>query len=64
MQRIIDESYDQATALLGKHRQQLDALVKALLERETLDEQEILAVTGLPPAPALESSRVAAAERR
>ena len=64
IQRIIDESYDQATGLLSKHRQQLDALVKALLERETLDEQEILAVTGLPPAPALESSRVAAAARR
>jgi cell division protease FtsH len=62
--RIINESYEQATSLLSKHRQQLDALVKALLERETLDEQEILTVTGLPPAPALESSRVAAAERR
>ena len=33
---------------------QLDALVAALLARETLDEQEILEVTGLPPAPPLE----------
>jgi cell division protease FtsH len=58
--RIIDESHDQAKTLLGKHRKQLDALAQALLARETLDEQEILAVTGLPPAPALEGGRVAA----
>ena len=32
---------------------QLDALAEALLARETLSEQEILEVTGLPPAPAL-----------
>jgi len=59
--RIIDESHVQAKSLLGKHRQQLDALVEALLARETLDEKEILEATGLPPAPALESGRVAAA---
>ncbi|MDB5949094.1 MAG: cell division protein [Massilia sp.] len=53
--RIIDESHHEATLLLSKHRGQLDALVHALLTRETLDEQEILAVTGLPPAPALEN---------
>jgi cell division protease FtsH len=58
--RIIQESHDQAKRLLTQHRKQLDALVRALLERETLDEQEILQVTGLPPAPALESKRVAA----
>jgi hypothetical protein len=34
-----------------------DALVEALLERETLDEQEILEVTGLPPAPPLSETR-------
>ncbi len=58
--RIINESYEQAVTLLRKHRKQLDALVAALLERETLDEKEILEVTGLPPAPALESGRIAA----
>jgi cell division protease FtsH len=60
VQRIIQESHDQAKRLLTEHRGQLDALVRGLLERETLDEQEILQVTGLPPAPALESKRVAA----
>jgi ATP-dependent metalloprotease FtsH len=62
VRRIIDECYTEAKRLLTVHRRELDALVKALLERETLDEQEILEVTGLPPAPALESARVAEAE--
>lgn len=48
--RIINESHEQAKQLLRDHRKQLDALVAALLERETLDEAGILEVTGLPPA--------------
>jgi cell division protease FtsH len=59
--RIVNESHETAKSLLTKHRKQLDALANALLARETLDEQEILEVTGLPPAPELQSSRVAAA---
>ena len=62
--RIISECHEEALRLLDQHRAQLDALVQALLERETLDEQEILNVTGLPPAPALESTRVAVAIER
>jgi cell division protease FtsH len=58
---IINTSHDEAKRLLEHHRARLDALVAALLEQETLDEQEILEVTGLPPAPALESRRIAAA---
>jgi cell division protease FtsH len=52
--RIIAESHDEAIRLLTAHRAALDALAQALLERETLDERDILEVTGLPPAPALE----------
>jgi cell division protease FtsH len=59
--RIISESHEQAKTLLRRQRKQLDALVQALLARETLDEQQILEVTGLPRAPELESGRVAAA---
>jgi cell division protease FtsH len=55
VRKIIGESYDAAKRLLSAHRQPLDALVDALLSRETLNEQEILEVTGLPPAPALEA---------
>ena len=48
--RIISDSYEEACRLLRAHRKALDALVAALLEKETLDEAEILAVTNLPPA--------------
>jgi cell division protease FtsH len=55
VRRIIEESQEEATRLLARHRPQLDALVEALLSRETLNEAEILEVTGLPPAPPLET---------
>jgi cell division protease FtsH len=54
--RIINESHEEATRLLSAHRKQLDALAGALVSRETLNEHEILEVTGLPPAPALETA--------
>ncbi|HJQ63680.1 MAG TPA: ATP-dependent zinc metalloprotease FtsH [Burkholderiales bacterium] len=59
VQRIIGECHSEAVRLLTKHRKPLDALVTALLSRETLGEDEILEVTGLPPAPALESRPLA-----
>ena len=55
---IIAESHEKARRLLGEHRQALDALAEALLARESLDEHEILQVTGLPAAPALETSKL------
>jgi cell division protease FtsH len=57
--KIINECHDEAKRLLREHRKALDALVQALLERETLSEQEILQVTGLPPAPQLHSRPLA-----
>ena len=57
--RIIDESHEEARRLLTQHRKELEALARALLERETLDEVEIPKVTGLPPAPPLENTRIA-----
>ena len=42
----------------------LDALVDALLARETLGEREILEETGLPPAPALQTGTVPATGHR
>ncbi|HWV57494.1 MAG TPA: ATP-dependent zinc metalloprotease FtsH [Longimicrobiales bacterium] len=50
VRRIIAECYDEAKRLLTEHRAALDALARALIERETLDEKEILEVTGLQPA--------------
>jgi len=58
VRRIIDDAHREARRLLDRHRDALDALARALLERETLGEDEILAVTGLPAAPALESGMV------
>jgi cell division protease FtsH len=56
VQRIIAESYEEACRLLRVHRKALDMLVAALLQKETLDETEILEVTGLPPAAELPAS--------
>jgi cell division protease FtsH len=64
--KIIGESHDEAKRLLTAHRTQLDALAEALLSRETLNEKEILEVTGLPPAPALDNGMlpIPAVEKR
>src|SRR5881409_2650628 len=57
IRRIAEECQEEAEKLLGEHRAQLDALAKSLLKDDSLDEQEILAVTGIKPreqpAPAL-----------
>jgi cell division protease FtsH len=47
VQRISREAYDEAVRLLSEHRHKLDLLAAALLEHETLDEDQILAVTEL-----------------
>jgi cell division protease FtsH len=62
VRRIITESHEEATRLLRDHRRELDALAAALLDRETVDEDEILAVTGLPAAPALSMEKLSTNE--
>jgi cell division protease FtsH len=47
--RIIDESYVAARQLVERERGKLAALAEALLRDESLDHDEILSVTGLPP---------------
>ncbi len=54
VKRIADECYADAVRLLTEHRSQLDALAHAVLKDDSLDEQQILAVTGLQ-APRTES---------
>ena len=61
IRRIIGESHDEAKRLLSHYRKQLDLLAEALVARETLNEQEILEVTGLPRAPALETGMLPSA---
>ncbi len=68
VRRIVDECFARAQELLATHRDQLEALARALLREESLDEAQILEVTGLPakaapaavahlPAPASASER-------
>ncbi len=48
VRRIVETAHEDATEALGRHRANLDALVAALLEHETLDETEAYAAAGLP----------------
>jgi len=52
VRRIVEECQAEATRLLTEHRDKLVALAVALLKAESLDEREILEVTGLRPPPA------------
>ena len=57
VRRIIDASHDRVLALLTAHRDKLESLALALLERETLDQDAAYAAAGIAPdAQALLSS--------
>ncbi|MET8077327.1 ATP-dependent zinc metalloprotease FtsH [Streptomyces sp. NPDC005303] len=47
MRRIVDECYEEACRKLTEHRDQLDALAEALLERETLEETDAYRIAGI-----------------
>ena len=52
VRNLVDRCYQRATDIITSHRQQLDDVVTALLDRETLDREEFLAVMAgneLPP---------------
>ena len=52
VRRIISTQYDRAKAVIADHRDKLDAIAEALLERETLGREEIEAIMNgedLPP---------------
>ena len=48
VRRIVEDAHEQVVALLGEHRPQLDRLAAALLEHETLDEDDAYAAAGVP----------------
>ena len=48
VRKITDECYAQARRLLRENRGKLDAIVAALLARESLDEADVYAAVGLP----------------
>jgi cell division protease FtsH len=49
VRRIVDEAHADVTRLLTEHRGRLDSLVAALLERETLDQDEAYAAADVAP---------------
>ena len=54
IEQIVHEKYDEAKAQLEAHRDKLEAIANALLERETLETRDldcILNGTPLPPLP-------------
>jgi cell division protease FtsH len=48
VKRIVETAHDGVIELLREHRSNLDSLVAALLDRETLDEVDAYAAAGLP----------------
>jgi len=58
MRRIVEECQAEAERTLADHRSQLDTLAQSLVRNDSLDEAEILKVTGLPPAPATSGAKL------
>jgi cell division protease FtsH len=48
VRRVVEESHAQVLTLLRENRAKLDSLAKALLEHETLDEDDAYAAAGVP----------------
>jgi cell division protease FtsH len=48
VRRIVEEAHQEVIALLGDNRDKLDSLALALLEHETLDEDDAYAAAGVP----------------
>jgi cell division protease FtsH len=63
IRRIVDESHQQVLALLKENRSKLDSLATALLEHETLDEEDAYAAAGVPRAGGPSGDSYAAAAR-
>jgi cell division protease FtsH len=49
VRRIVDECYDTAVSLLQANRERLESLSRALLEQETLDEEDAYRAAGFEP---------------
>ena len=50
VRRIVEEAHNEVVALLEENRGRLDSLAKALLEHETLDEDDAYAAAGVAPS--------------
>jgi hypothetical protein len=63
VRRIVDEAHQQVLPLLQQNRSMLDALATALLEHETLDEDDAYAAAGVPRAATASTGAYATAAR-
>ena len=65
VRRIVEEAHHQVVDLLRENRAKLDSLVEALMEHETLDEEDAYAAAGVErkPAPSADSYSAAARSR-
>jgi cell division protease FtsH len=50
VRRIVESAEQETVELLREHRGQLDSLVARLLEKETVDQDEVYEVVGIEPA--------------
>jgi cell division protease FtsH len=63
VRRIVAEAHDEVSALLRDNRGKLDSLAQALLEHETLDEEDAYAAAGVPRSQSPPADPLAAAAR-
>ena len=63
VRRIVAEAHDEVVTLLTENRARLDALASALLEHETLDEDDAYAAAGVTRSQATPAGELAAAAR-
>ena len=63
VRRIVEEAHDEVATLLTENRARLDALASALLEHETLDEDDAYAAAGVRRSQASLAGELAAAAR-
>jgi cell division protease FtsH len=63
VRRIVDVSHREVVELLGKNRRRLDSLVQALLEHETLDQDDAYAAAGVARSAADGGDSLAVAAR-
>jgi len=63
VRRIVADAHEEVVALLQDNRERLDSLAKALLEHETLDEEDAYAAAGVQRSQAPAADPLAAAAR-
>ena len=63
VRRIVAEAHDEVVTLLTANRARLDALASALLEHETLDEDDAYAAADVRRSQAAPAGELAAAAR-